>query len=67
MEYADWYDEIISLVLKEVAFFCEDDDIEKPPDIVDKETLVDVLGVDIERCEKCMATWEMQRYRFERG
>lgn len=46
----------------------EDDDIEKGLDIVDKEILVDALGIEAEWCEKCRAIWKkMQRRRLGRG
>lgn len=46
----------------------EGDDIEKALDIVDKEILVDALGIEAEWCEKCRAIWKkMQRRRLGRG
>ena len=50
------------------AIVREDDDIEKALDIVDKEILVDILGIEAEWCEKCRAIWKkMQRRRLGRG
>lgn len=50
------------------AIVREDDNIEKALDIVDKEILVDALGIDAEWCEKCRAIWKkMQRRRLGRG
>ncbi len=46
----------------------EDDDIEKALDIVDKEVLIDFLGISAEWCEKCRLIWKkMQRRRIGRG
>lgn len=45
-----------------------DDDIELALDIVDKEVLVGMLGVDSEICYKCRAIWKkMQARRLGRG
>lgn len=45
-----------------------DEDIEEALDIVDKELLVKVLGVDPEVCHKCRAIWKkMQKRRLGRG
>ena len=57
-----------SLLKRIDAIVREDDDIEKALDIVDKEILVDVLGIETEWCEKCRAIWKkMQRRRLGRG
>lgn len=46
----------------------EDDDIEAALDIVDKEVLVDMLGIDTEWCTKCREIWlKLQRRRLGRG
>ena len=45
-----------------------DDNIELALDIVDKEVLVGMLGVDSEICYKCRAIWKkMQARRLGRG
>ena len=61
--------EICRSLLKRIdVIFCEDDDIDKALDIVDKEILIDGLGIDAEWCEKCRAIWrKMQRRRLGRG
>ena len=57
-----------SLLKRIDAIVREDDDIEKALDIVDKEILVDALGIEAEWCEKCRAIWKkMQRRRLGRG
>ena len=57
-----------SLLKRIDAIVREDDDIEKALDIVDKEILVDILGIEAEWCEKCRAIWKkMQRRRLGRG
>ncbi len=57
-----------SLLKRIDAIVREDDDIEKALDIVDKEVMVDVLGVEAEWCEKCRTIWKkMQRRRLGRG
>lgn len=57
-----------SLLKRIDAIVREDDDIEKALDIVDKEILVDVLGIETEWCEKCRAIWKkMQKRRLGRG
>lgn len=57
-----------SLLKRIDAVVREGDDIEKALDIVDKEILVDVLGIEAEWCEKCRAIWKkMQRRRLGRG
>ena len=57
-----------SLLKRIDAVVREDDDIEKALDIVDKEILVDALGIEAEWCEKCRAIWKkMQRRRLGRG
>ena len=57
-----------SLLKRIDAIVREDDDIEKALDIVDREVLVDALGIDSEWCEKCRAIWKkMQRRRLGRG
>jgi adenine-specific DNA-methyltransferase len=44
------------------------DDIELALDIVDKELLVDILGIDPEICQQCRAIWKkLQRRRLGRG
>ena len=46
----------------------EDDEIEKALDIVDKEILVDALGIDNDWCKKCRLIWrKLQRRRLGRG
>ena len=61
--------EICRSLLKRIdAIVREDDDIDKALDIVDKEILIDGLGIDAEWCEKCRAIWrKMQRRRLGRG
>lgn len=50
------------------AIVRENDDIEKALDIVDKEILVDALGIEVEWCEKCRTIWKkMQRRRLGRS
>ena len=45
-----------------------DEDIELALDVVDKELLVDTLGIDPEICRKCRAIWKkMQTRRLGRG
>ena len=45
-----------------------DDDIELALDVVDKELLVNTLGIDPEICQKCRAVWKkMQARRLGRG
>lgn len=57
-----------SLLKRVDAIVREDDDIEKALDIVDKEILVDALGIKAEWCEKCRTIWKkMQRRRLGRG
>ena len=57
-----------SLLKRIDAIVREDDDIEKALDIVDKEILVDSLGIEVEWCKKCRAIWKkMQRRRLGRG
>ncbi len=56
-----------SLLKRIDAVVREGDDIEKALDIVDKEILVDALGIDAKWCEKCRAIWKkMQRRRLGR-
>ncbi|WP_418968486.1 N-6 DNA methylase [Alloscardovia omnicolens] len=46
----------------------EGNDIERALDIVDKEILIDGLGIDAEWCEKCRIIWKkLQRRRLGRG
>lgn len=46
----------------------EKDDIEKALDIVDKEVLIDILGIDAELCSCCRSIWKkLQRRRLGRG
>ncbi len=46
----------------------KDNDIETVLDIVDKELLVEILGIDAEWCEKCRHIWrKLQRRRLKRG
>ena len=61
--------EICRSLLKRIDVIVrEDDDIDKALDIVDKEILIDGLGIDAEWCEKCRAIWrKMQRRRLGRG
>lgn len=57
-----------SLLKRIDAIVREDDDIEKALDIVDKEVLVDFLGISAEWCEKCRVIWrKMQKRRMGRG
>lgn len=57
-----------SLLKRIDAIVREDDDIEKALNIVDKEILVNALGIDAEWCEKCRVIWKkMQRRRLGRG
>lgn len=57
-----------SLLKRIDAIVREDDDIEKALDIVDKEVLADVLGIDAEWCEKCRHIWKkMRKRRLGRG
>ena len=57
-----------SLLKRIDAIVREDDDIEKALDIVDKEVMIDVLGIEAEWCEKCRMIWKkMQRRRLGRG
>ena len=45
-----------------------DEDIELALDVVDKDLLVDTLGIDPEICHKCRAIWKkMQKRRLGRG
>lgn len=45
-----------------------DEDIEIALDIVDKELLIDTLGIDSEICRKCRTIWKkMQKRRLGRG
>lgn len=45
-----------------------DADIEQALDIVDKEVLAELLGIDIEWCRQCRAIWKkMQKRRLSRG
>lgn len=45
-----------------------DEDIELALDVVDRELLVDTLGIDPEICHKCRAIWKkMQKRRLGRG
>lgn len=45
-----------------------DEDIEIALDIVDKELLIDTLGIDSEICHKCRTIWKkMQKRRLGRG
>ena len=62
-------EEMCQSLLKRIdAIVREDDDIEKALNIVDKEILVDALGIDAEWCEKCRVIWKkMQRRRLGRG
>lgn len=56
-----------SLLKRIDAVVREGDDIEKALDIVDKEILVDALGIEAKWCEKCRAIWKkMQRRRLGR-
>jgi len=58
----------ISLLMQIDEIVREDDDIEKALDIVDKEILVDFLGVDAEWCKNCRSIWKkMQQRRLSRG
>jgi adenine-specific DNA-methyltransferase len=44
------------------------EDIELALDVVDKELLVDTLGIDPEICKICRAVWKkMRKRRLERG
>lgn len=57
-----------SLLKRIDAIVREDDDIEKALDIVDKEVLIDRLGINNEWCEKSRNIWKkMQRRRLCRG
>ena len=57
-----------SLLKRIDAIVREDDDIEIALDIVDKEVMVDVLGIMADWCEKCQIIWKkMQRRRLGRG
>lgn len=50
------------------AIVRNDEDIELALDVVDKELLVDTLGIDPEICRKCRAIWKkMQTRRLGRG
>ena len=62
-------EEMCQSLLKRIdAIVRKDDDIEKALNIVDKEILVDALGIDAEWCEKCRVIWKkMQRRRLGRG
>ena len=45
-----------------------DDDIEKALDLVDREVLIKLLGIEQEICSQCRAIWKkMQKRRLERG
>ena len=45
-----------------------DDDIEKALDLVDREVLIKLLGIEQEICSQCRAIWKkMQRRRLGRG
>lgn len=59
----------IKHILERVDFIVRaDDDIEKALDIVDKEILVDILGVDAIVCRDARAIWKkMQKRRLKRG
>lgn len=57
-----------SLLKRVDAIVRENDDIEKALDIVDKEILVDILGIEAGWCEKCRTIWKkMQRRRLGRA
>jgi len=62
-------DETCRSLLKRVdGIVRKDDDIEKALDIVDKEVLVDFLGVNAEWCNTCRSIWKkMQRRRLGRS
>ena len=50
------------------AIVRNDEDIELALDVVDKELLVDTLGIDPEICRKCRAIWKkMQTRRLGSG
>lgn len=50
------------------AIVRQDADIEQALDIVDKELLVDILGVDPEWCHRCRLIWrKLKRRRLGRG
>ena len=50
------------------AIVRNDEDIELALDTVDKELLVDTLGIDPKICHKCRAIWKkMQKRRLGRG
>ena len=45
-----------------------DDDIEKALDLVDREVLIKLLGIEQEICSQCRVIWKkMQRRRLRRG
>ena len=45
-----------------------DDDIEKALDLVDREVLTKLLGIDQDVCSQCRGIWKkMQRRRLGRG
>lgn len=62
-------EEKCQLLLKKIdEIVRKDDDIEKALDIVDREVLVDFLGIDAKWCSICRAIWKkMQRRRLNRG
>ncbi|WP_417206195.1 Eco57I restriction-modification methylase domain-containing protein [Akkermansia sp.] len=50
------------------AIVRKDADIERALDLVDKEVLVDLLGIDAEWCNQCRSIWKkMQKRRLGRG
>lgn len=50
------------------AIVRNDENIELALDVVDKDLLVDTLGIDPEICHKCRAIWKkMQKRRLGRG
>lgn len=50
------------------AIVRQDADIEQALDIVDKELLVDILGIDAECCHRCRLIWrKLKRRRLGRG
>ena len=57
-----------SLLKRIDAIIRAEDDIECALDFVDKELLVDALGIDAALCEKCRQIWKkLQRRRLGRG
>lgn len=56
------------LLMRVDAIVREDKDIEKALDMVDKEVLIDFLGIDAEWCKMCRLIWQkMQKRRLGRG